>query len=186
MKKEFHIIPSVRRAKDFAEALSGPARHILLSGQGIDILGQWTIEAHEKNKIVLVNPDLIGGLEASQTGLRLLKKHFGVDGIMSPNLQQLRMAHKEGLFCIQRIFLLDSQSWDSGLKALNNASVDAVEILPGTMAPKFVSSLKRKGVAMLAGGFIKTRKQIQELYSLGFYGATTSEKALWTYDVTLE
>ena len=172
--------------QDFTEALSGPARYVLLSGQNIDVLGHWTSEAHKRNKIVLVNPDLIGGLEASQIGLRLLRNHFGVDGIMSPNLQQLRMAHKEGLFCIQRIFLLDSQSWDSGLKALNNSSVDAVEILPGTMAPKFVSSLKRKGVAMLAGGFIKTRKQIQELYSLGFLGATTSEKALWTYEVPLD
>lgn len=186
MTAEFHIIPSVRREKDFAEAMNALSRYVLLSGQDIDTLAHWTMEAHKANKIVLANPGLIGGLDPSPIGLKLLKTHFGVDGILSPNLQQLRVAQKEGLFCIQRIFLFDSQSWDTGLKALAESTVDAVEILPGTMAPKFASALKRKGVAMLAGGFIKTRKQVKELYAMGFMGATTTAKDLWRYDVTLE
>lgn len=186
MVAKFQIIPSVRREKDFPAALDALSRYILLSGQNIDTLALWTEKAHQANKIVLANPDLIGGLDPSPIGLKLLKNHFGVDGILSPNLQQLRVAHKEGLFGIQRIFLFDSQSWDTGLKALAESSVDAVEILPGTMAPKFASALKRKGVSMLAGGFIKTRKQVKELYSLGFTGATTTEKDLWRYDVAVD
>ncbi len=186
MKSEFQIIPSARREKDWEEALNALSRYVLFSGLSIDILPYWAEKAHQANKIVLVNPDLIGGLDPSPLGMKLLKKHFKVDGILSPNLQLLRGAQKEGLICIQRIFLIDSQSWDTALKTLAESTIDAVEILPASMAPKFASVLKRKGVAMLAGGFVKTRRQVAELCQLGFMGATTSEKDLWKFDITLD
>lgn len=181
LPQEFHIIPSIRKISDLPLALASPAKYILISGFDISNLQDSVDKIHSLNKVVMVNPELVGGLTTDVTGLRLLKGFFGVDGIVSHSLQQLHMARREGLFCVQRVFLVDSHAWDSAVKALKGSNVDAVEILPGSMALKFAASLKRKGVPMLTGGFIKTQKEVQALCAAGFSGLTTSAKDLWKY-----
>lgn len=177
----FHIIPSIKKIKDLPAALDSLARYILIGGLDIGVL-QDSIEAlHARNKIVFVNPELVGGLEPSQTGVSLLRRHFNVDGIMSHSTQQLRNAKKEKMLCIQRIFLMDSHYWDTGIKAVNDARVDGIEILPSFMAIKFARSVQKKGLPLFTGGFIKTREDVQKFKASGFAGLTTSAKELWNY-----
>ncbi|SBV98955.1 Glycerol-3-phosphate responsive antiterminator [uncultured Alphaproteobacteria bacterium] len=182
MTGPFEIIPSVRQAKILPFALSCPSRYVLISGLDVSVLKASVEEIHAARKIAIVNPSLVGGLASDATGLRLLRQHFGVDMIASSSLQQLQQARREGLMCIQRLFLVDSYAWDSALAALRNSKVDAVEILPGHMSVKFAASLKTKGVPMLAGGFIKSRKEVQEILAAGYTGLTTSQRDLWNYE----
>lgn len=182
IEREFNIIPSVRRHKDLPLAFSAPSPYVLLNDINIVQLKEQAALVRASNKITLVTPDLIGGFNPCREGMRLLKEHFLVNGILSANLSQLAMAKSEGLITIQRLFLFDSYAWDNAIKAIKNTHVDAVEILPGPLAIKFASTLKKKGVPMLAGGFIKTRTEVRNLFAASFSGVTTSEKDLWKLD----
>lgn len=181
---KFDIIPSVKKVRDLPYALSCPGKYILVSGFDISDLKEHIARIHASHKIAIVNPNLVGGLSPDATGLRLLRQHFEVDAIVSSSLQQLQIARREGMLCIQRLFLVDSHGWDTALVALRNSKVDAVEILPGHMAIKFAASLKTKGVPMLTGGFVKTKKEVWDVYSAGYSGVTTSQRDLWNF--TLE
>ncbi|MCG0276533.1 MAG: glycerol-3-phosphate responsive antiterminator [Thermosediminibacteraceae bacterium] len=174
------IIPSVRKLKDLEYALQCKSPFILLSEIHIGNLKEFTSLCHTKDKLVLVNIDLVGGLSKDSTGIKFLKTLYKVDGIMSPNPIFINMAKDLEMICIHRFFMIDSKSFESGMKALENSNCDAVEILPSPMAADYFQVIKeQKNVPILAGGFIKSVQMIKELFELGIDGVTTSNKNFW-------
>lgn len=99
------IIPSLRKLRYLETALNGKAPALYLSNVHIGNLKSITQKCHQKNKLVIVHTKLIGGFKADQTGIKLLKNSFKVDGLFSTNPQTINLAKKEGLFAIQRLFL---------------------------------------------------------------------------------
>lgn len=178
--KSFTVIPSVLKLKDFDEALNAKSNIILLTDVNIGNLKSLVNMCHQKNKIAFVNIDLVGGLSSDQTGIRLLKNLFRVDGITSSNSMNVNFSKSIGLYTIQRFFLIDSRSLFSGLNALKTTKSDAIEMLPGPLAIKFKSLIKEvKDVHLISGGFIDNKESITKIYNAGFSGVTTSEKSLW-------
>ncbi|MDF2883307.1 MAG: glycerol-3-phosphate responsive antiterminator GlpP [Clostridiaceae bacterium] len=176
----FTIMPSIRRLKDIEFALNSISNAVLLSEVHIGNLRYLTKQCHEKNKIVFVNIDLVGGLSADQIGIKLLKDLFKVDGVVSSNSMSINLAKSIGLHTIQRFFLIDSRGFESGLKALKNTRIDAIEVLPGPLSFEFKDKIEAvREVPIIAGGFIKDKSVIAEAYKAGFIGVTTSEKNLW-------
>lgn len=180
MLNEFTVIPSVRNLRYFDDSLKTSSKIIFLSEAHIGSLASLVKKCHEKRKIVFVNVDLIGGISKDQLGIKFLKDIFKVDGIISASSRHLNMAKNEQLFTIQRFFLLDSRAFASSMDALKSSKIDAVEILPGPMAPSVVDAIKvRRNIPLLAGGFIRTVDSLKEIYQAGFMGVTTSERNLW-------
>lgn len=176
----FTIVPSVRILKDLDYALNSPLDIVLLSEVHIGNLKNLTQICHKKNKRVLVNVDLVGGLSSDKMGVKLLKDLFKLDGILTSNMITINMCKSVGLFTIQRFFLMDSKAVDSSLKSFRNSQADAVELLPSPLAPKFANEIvKNKKIPILAGGFVENKKSVEEFKKLGFNGVTTSTKDLW-------
>lgn len=176
----FTIMPSIRRLKDIDVALNSASNSVLLSEVHIGNLRYLAKQCHEKNKQVFVNIDLVGGLASDQMGIKLLKDLFKVDGIVSSNSMSINLGKSIGLCTIQRFFLIDSRGFESGLKALKNTRIDAIEVLPGPLSFEFKDQIEAvRKVPIIAGGFIKDKSVIAKAYKAGFIGVTTSEKDLW-------
>ncbi|WP_408008200.1 glycerol-3-phosphate responsive antiterminator [Pseudalkalibacillus sp. A8] len=175
------IIPSVRDLKFLNKALHSPSPYMLLSDTHIGNLKMLTKECHKEGKKVLVHLDLVGGLNKDNMGLKLLKDLFKVDGIISPNAKLINRSKELGLIAVHRLFLLDSRSLESGLKAIKESDLNAVEVLPGPFSKAFLPQIKQVTDApILAGGFISTKDDVIELFNAGIQGLTCSNPALWT------
>lgn len=174
------VIPSVRDLKHLDLALKSPSPFILLSEAHIGNLQLLTKRCHAVNKKVLVHLDLIGGVSKDQIGLKMLRDLYKIDGVISPNANLLKRVKDLGLISIQRLFLLDSRSLESGLKSMEERHLDALELLPGPFSLYVIEKVRKTtSLPLLAGGFISEDRMVKKLFEGGIKGITTSEKHLW-------
>ena len=176
----FQIIPSIRRLSDLEVALKSQSEIVLLTEAHIANLKDLVKLAHQNKKLVLINLELVGGFGKDQTGIKLMKNYYQVDGVMSTDQAKLNLARHNGLFTIQRFFLHDSRALDTSLRLLQTSGVDAAELLPAKIATDFIKKIRTvTEIPLLAGGFIRDQKMIEAIQSSGFNGLTVSDKTLW-------
>jgi glycerol uptake operon antiterminator len=175
------IIPSVKKLKDLNEALKSSAPALYLSNVHIGNLKSIAETCHKKGKFVFVHTKLIGGFKSDQTGIKLLKNSFKIDGLFSTNPQTISLAKKEGLYAIQRFFFMDSMSTDFALESLRSSNPDACELLPSPLALKVRKEIRSENpdIPLLAAGYIDNRELVEEIFEAGLNGLTTSTKDLW-------
>jgi len=176
----FLIIPSVRMIKDLAYALTLDNPYVLLSETHIGNLRSLADMCHKANKKVIVNVELIGGLNLDKIGILFLKQLYKVDVVIGASTSKINMVNNIGLDTIQRITLMDSKSFDTSLKSIADSRCAAIEIRPCIYGLKFVEIIKKaKNVPLLLGGFIDDVDMLHKAKEAGFVGVTTSCKALW-------
>lgn len=188
MLNEKTIIPSVRDLKHLKKALKSESKFVLLSNANIGNLAELTKVCHQQGKKVLVSADLIGGFKGDREGIQLLKNLFKVDGVASNNVQILRIAKKNGLYTIYRLFMIDSRSLEHSKFIVKEENFDCVEILPGEYAYQKSADLAQNfvGKQMIAGGFISSRDLAEKILSNNYFmGITSSESSLWTREETM-
>ena len=132
----------------------------------------------------MVYIDLVSGIAHDKEGIRYLAENNLCDGIISTKGYLIKEASKFGFMTIQRVFLLDSASLNSAERSLNSQTVDAVEILPGIAAPYFIERQKnnRYDYPVIAGGLIKSKKEVDTLKEKGVFAVSTSSYQLWNYN----
>lgn len=181
----YPIIPAVRNIKNLKEAMEIKESVLifLLTGSIFDLKKSMKL-AHDNDKILMVNIDLVNGIAHDKEGIRYLAENDLCDGIISTKGYLIKEASKYGLMTIQRVFLLDSASLISAEKSLNSQTVDAVEILPGIAAPYFIDRQKnnRYDYPVIAGGLIQSRKEVDSLKEKGVFAVSTSNHQLWNYN----
>nr|WP_278244328.1 glycerol-3-phosphate responsive antiterminator [Caloramator australicus] len=80
---------------------------------------------------------------------------------------------------MQRIFLLDSRSLETGIKNILEDRPNAVEIMPG-LAYKVIKKIHRHiNVPVIAGGLILDKSDVENALSSGAVGISTSSRDLW-------
>lgn len=175
--KTFTVVPSIRRLGDLEQALAGECPVILLTGADIVSLKTLSDKVHAAGKRALINMELLGGFGRDQTGIKLLKNYYHVDGVMSTDSKRLGMARGVGLYTIQRFMLTDSKALDTTLRILKTSPAQAAELLPAMAALPVVKQLRAvTDMPLLAGGFIRTQADLDRLAGAGFNGVTTSGK----------
>jgi glycerol uptake operon antiterminator len=107
--------------------------------------------------------------------------HRHVQGVISTHPEPLRAARDFGLFAIKRTFLLDSAALDSALRSLDQFEPDALEILPAVAAPYIVGRIRQlyPSLPVIAGGLIKTLREIEDLVQQGVDSVSVSDSSLW-------
>lgn len=183
--KDYPIIPAVREIKDLQRAMDirESVLIFLLTGSIFDLKKSMKM-AHSKDKILMVNIDLVAGIAHDKEGIKYLADNDLCDGIISTKGYLIKEASKQGLMTIQRVFLLDSASLISAEKSLNTRAVDAVEILPGIAAPYFIERQKNSKYEypVITGGLIKSKKEVIELKEKGVFAVSTSDYQLWNFN----
>ena len=172
------VVPAVRGPDSALEAaLAGDYPAIfVLGGDLFKVLGR--IGAQGRRPQIYVNVDLVGGIAADLSGLRFLSGR--VEGIISTHRHVIELAKTSGLITIQRLFAIDSGAVERGLKLIRRAEPQFVEILPALAYCEIAEQYSEVlDLPVLAGGLLKTKRDISVILEAGALGVSTSHQELW-------
>lgn len=176
------VIAGLRQSASIDTAIRSGVGVLFILGEDIFALKDSVAKVHAEGRLILAHVDLIKGIGRDEAGVRFLARDLGVDGILTTRANLIGPAKREGLIAVQRLFILDSESLEAGLPTVLRAAPDAVEVLPGVILPLIASRLKASGLPpLIAGGLIRTPRQVEEILQAGAVGISTGEEGLWSY-----
>lgn len=175
------IIPAIRKPEEWTAlpTLASSPRWVFILGGTPDALAEATGLLHRQGWRVFVHVDMIRGITTDLEGLRFLAEFVGPDGIISTHSPAITHAKRIGLIAIQRIFLLDSQSVDTGIQQAQSTRPDAVEVLPGIIPRVTARVVREAHCPVIAGGLITTIQEVEVMKRAGVRGLSTSTQSLW-------
>jgi len=177
--KRCPIIAAIRDIEKIDIALGKPIRCLfLLTGNILNIKYAVT-HTKKAGKKVFIHVDLLEGVSKDGMGLKYIAEEIRPDGIITTRGNLISCAKNEGLFTIQRVFILDSLAKDTAEKSINQVDPDAVEILPGVI-PKIIDKIHREvHYPVIAGGLIETMDEVEAAIKEGALAVSVSKEELW-------
>ncbi|MCR4426705.1 MAG: glycerol-3-phosphate responsive antiterminator [Firmicutes bacterium] len=177
--RESPIIAAVRDTRALGRALESPIRVVFLLTGDINGAEEITTAVRKAGKAVLVHLDLMEGLGKDRAAIKFVAGVIRPDGVITTRANLIGAARGEGLFTVQRVFMLDSQSFQTAVATVRGTGPDAVECLPGII-PRVIGELARAmPVPIVAGGLVKTVDEIQNALRAGAAGVSVSNADLW-------
>lgn len=173
------VIAGIKDMNNLEAALDSDCEIIFLLCGTIFDLKDTVNKAKAKGKTIFIHVDLLDGFSKDATALRYIHSEICPDGIISTKNSLLKAAKSMGLLTVQRVFIIDSLSIDTAVKASHMINPDAIEIMPGIMPriiKKLVSSLD---VPVIVGGLVSEKEDVATAISSGALGVSTSSKDLW-------
>jgi len=179
MLVENPIIAAIRNDKDLKKALQSKASIVFVLYGDIANIPKVCGMLEKKGKTVFVHVDLIDGLKGDSAGIKFIKEFAKPHGIISTKASNIKCGNNLGLYTIQRLFVIDSLSLNTGINNIQENKPSAVEVMPG-VASKIISSLEKKvHVPIIAGGLIKDKKDVMDSLSAGAIAISTTADDLW-------
>lgn len=165
------------------EALRSPVDVYFMLGGSIMDLSRRVARLREGRRRVFVHLDLVEGLGRDTAAVDYILRHIKPDGVISTKTDLLVHAGEIGLITVQRIFLLDSLSYERGVSSARKLGPDLVEVMPGVM-PRVIRELARTlPCPVIAGGLIRTRQDAIEALEAGAVAISTSRQELWVKEL---
>ncbi len=177
--KNSPVIAGVKDLSTLDDALSSSCDIIFLLSGSIFNIKEIVKKAKDNDKMIFIHVDLLDGFSKDSVALKYIYEEIKPDGIISTKNSQLKAAKSMGFMTIQRIFIIDSLSIETAIKASQMINPDAIEIMPGIM-PKITKKMSDElDVPVIVGGLISEKAEIEKALENGAKGASTSEKVLW-------
>ncbi|MCK8817454.1 glycerol-3-phosphate responsive antiterminator [Natroniella sulfidigena] len=174
------VIAAVKDLSDLEAVPKEKVAAIFILGGDIFSLPEIVAAAIELDKLVFLHIDLVKGIGKDKYGMKYLAEEVGIDGIVTTKSYLIREAKKCGLITIQRLFILDSSAFDSGISIIKSSNPDLVEVLPGLVFPHISDELTDKlEQPIIAGGLIRNQKELDFVLDSGILAVSTSSKRLW-------
>lgn len=174
------LIAAVRHTSDLPRAAAAPVTVVFVLCGDINTSAQDIATLKQAGKTVFVHLDLVEGLGSDRAALRFLHRNLRPDGIISTRSQLVRFAAEENLLAIQRLFLVDGKSLETGISVVNSARPQAVEVLPGLMPDWVIRHLKASlTVPIVSGGLLRTRDDVEAALRTGVSAVSVSAPELW-------
>ncbi|AOY75984.1 glycerol-3-phosphate responsive antiterminator [Clostridium formicaceticum] len=186
MGKEFYnsiqdspIVAAVNAVKDLEMAIKSDCEIIFLLTGNIFNLRDMVEKIKCNNKLVYLHIDLLEGFSRDLIALKYIYENMKPDGIITTKSSLIKKAKEMNIFAIQRLFILDSLSLETGIKSIQNIKPDAIEILPGIM-PKIIKKISDETkLPLIAGGLIEDKEDVIESLKAGAIGVSSSNKKIW-------
>lgn len=172
------VIAAVRTEEELSQAVSSSVKVIFLLSSSILNVEKSINICHQNKKIVFVHFDLVSGLGSDEDAVKFICM-TGTDGIISTKLNILKFASEQGVFTIQRFFILDSRSCGTMRKSLSQFKPDMVEIMPGIMISEIEKMIHENSLDVICGGMVEDKQTVIKLLSSGAVGVSTSRTTLW-------
>ena len=178
--EQTRVIPAVRSSEFLVRGAQAPGKIVYFLFGNPEDIERMAETVVVEDKVPILNLDLTAGLARDQAAVSFLARR-SVQGIISTHPEPLRAARDFGLFAIQRTFLLDSAALHSVLRSLDHFLPDALEVLPAMAAPHIVAQLRKNHpmLPVIAGGLIKTLREIDDLVRQGVSSVSVSDCGLW-------
>lgn len=175
---KFNVIAAARSDSELLIASKSKVDIIFMLSPNISDIKKQTELVHSRGKKIFIHLDLAEGIGKDEYGIRFVKEQ-GIDGIISTRTNIIKMAKKEGLFTVQRFFLVDSQSVATTIESAKTSKADMIEIMPGTIS-KIINRLKEElKTPIVAGGLIETKEEINEAISCGATAISAGKQEFW-------
>lgn len=176
---EVPIIAGIRNDKDLERVLVSDIKIVFVLYGSIISITEICEQLRAAGKIIFVHVDMIDGLKTDAKGIEFIKKFVSPYGIITTKVSCLKSALHLGLCAILRVFILDSQSLQTGIQNIHTATPHAVEVLPG-VASKIINIIKKDvNVPIIAGGLINNKKDVMDAMSAGALAVSTSSEEVW-------
>lgn len=176
---ESSVIAAIRSDEDLEKVLHSDALVVFVLYGSIINIKNICAKLEEASKVTFVHVDLIEGLKGDYVGLSFIQQHARPYGIITTKPTNIKYAKQLGLSTIQRIFVVDSLSLQTGIKNIQSVHPDAVEVMPG-VASKIIKSLEEAiRVPIIAGGLIQNKKDVMESINAGAVAVSTTKEELW-------
>lgn len=173
------VIPAARTPEAVARAAQTDAAVIFLLGGSILTLPDMIRIAHENGKRAFIHLDLAEGLGRDESAVRWCVEHQRADGVISTKAGLLKSASEMGAITIQRLFLMDSASFEHGKRMLRGTPPHMAEVLPG-IAPKAIRMLSEAlDKPVIAGGLITEEREIAMAVEAGAAAVSVGDERLW-------
>ena len=174
----YPVIAAVRDRKQLAAACDSAVETIFLLKGDILTAKEDVDRARAGGKKVLLHADLLDGLGRDESAVRFLAGSVRPDGIISTRPALVKCAAAEGLFTVLRVFVLDSQSFETGLANLEKSRCDAAEVLPGLM-PSVIARFAATGKKVISGGLVRTVEEVNAGLAAGAAAMSVGSETLW-------
>lgn len=173
------IIAGVKDISRLDEALNSECGIIFLLSGTIFDLKETVSRAKQAGKLVFIHVDLLDGFSKDVTALKYISSEIRPDGIISTKNSLLKVAKSLGLLTVQRVFIIDSLSIETAVKASQLINPDAIEIMPGIM-PRIIKKLSTSlEVPVIVGGLVSEKSDAAVALENGALGVSTSSKEIW-------
>lgn len=177
--KKNPIIAGVKDIANLDDALNSECDIIFLLCGTIFDLKNTVEKAKKAGKLIFIHVDLLDGFSKDVTALKYISSEICPDGIISTKNSLLKSAKALGLLTVQRVFIIDSLSIDTAVKASQIISPDAIEIMPGIM-PRIIKKLSTTlEVPVIVGGLVSETSDVETAIENGALGVSTSSKGIW-------
>lgn len=177
--KENPIIAAVKDIDGLKRAIKSGCKVVFLLFGDICDIGELVTMVKKADKLAIVHIDLIDGLSSKDSSAKYISKNTSADGIISTKLNLIKTAKENGLITIQRVFVIDSLSFENAQKHMQHGNADFIEILPGIM-PKIIKSMAEKSaIPIIAGGLIRDKEDVMSSLNAGAKGVSTTNSDIW-------
>lgn len=177
--QENPVVAAVPDNEKLKKAVMSPCEVMFLLGGNIFELKDSVRLARERDKEIYVHVDLLQGSSKDSVALEYIAKEIRPDGIITTRTKLVKAANDLNLFAIQRLFLLDSLSLETGISAIKTFRPKAVEIMPGIVPSMIEVILGKTKVPVIAGGLISEKEHVINALKAGAAGVSTSNEKLW-------
>ncbi len=174
------VIAAVRKEQDIDAALASEALTIFLLNGDIFNIKSMVDQIKKGGKQVFIHVDFLEGLGRDNRAIDYVSQVVRPTGIISTKSSSIKHAMNEGIFTIQRFFLIDSLSYDTAVKTAHTVKPDVVEIMPGVMPGVICRICRELPIPVIAGGLIESKEDIIEVIQAGCIAASTGKKELWS------
>lgn len=173
------VIPAARTLDGVKRAAQTDAAAIFLLGGSILTIPEMIRISQAGGKRAFVHLDLADGLGRDEVAVRWCVEINGADGVISTRPSLLKAASEMGALTIQRLFLMDSSSFEHGKRMLRNTPPDMAEVLPG-IAPKAIRELcEALNKPVIAGGLVSEAHEIALALEAGAMAVSVGDEKLW-------
>ncbi len=131
-------------------------------------------------KIAIVHVDLVQGLGKDPVGVDFVRRETRSDGIISTKQPLVRRAHELGFISGQRTFIVDSMALENTKSQLRSFRPDFLEVMPGLLTAVTSELNQVSNVPLVAGGLIRSKKEILEALNCGSCAISTTKPELWS------
>jgi glycerol uptake operon antiterminator len=174
------VIAAIKGNEFLSGAMASPCKVLFLLKGDICTVERIVKQARNAGKSIYLHLDLIDGFGKDKYALQYIKERVIPNGIITTRASLIKIAKELNITVIQRIFLIDNLSFETGVQSLRQIKPDAVEILPGIMPSITQKMCQLIAIPVITGGLINEKKDIINSLKAGAVGVSTSSAKMWT------
>jgi len=173
------IIAAVKNGDVLNTVIESQCNIVFLLYGNVSTLKNIVENLRNNNKLVFIHMDLIEGISNDIHGLKYIVEKVKPFGIITTKGNLISAAKNMGVYTIQRLFILDSLSYDRSIRSVEKYKPDAIEILPGIIH-KITKRLKADlNIPIIAGGLINDKEDVISALKAGAIAVSSTNNMVW-------